>query len=49
MITLRGLDIADFDRKYIHPAVNEQLTLGYLVGNYAWHGQHHLAHILIKF
>ena len=49
VITLRGLDIADFDRKYIHPAVNEQLTLGYLVGNYAWHGQHHFAHILIKF
>ncbi len=45
-ITLRALDSADFDRKYTHPAVNKQLTLGYLVGNYAWHGQHHLAHIL---
>ena len=49
VITLRALDFADFDPKYIHPAVNEQITLGYLLGNYAWHGQHHLAHILIKF
>lgn len=46
VITLRALDFADFDRKYIHPAVSKQLTLSYLVGNYAWHGQHHLAHIL---
>lgn len=45
-ITLRQLDFVDFDRKYIHPAANKQLTLSYLVGNYAWHGQHHLAHIM---
>ncbi len=46
VITLRALNFEDFDRKYIHPAANKQFTLGYLVGNYAWHGQHHLAHIL---
>lgn len=46
VITLRAVDFADFDRKYTHPAANKQLTLSYLVGNYAWHGQHHLAHIL---
>lgn len=46
VITLRALDFEDFNRKYIHPAANQQLTLSYLVGNYAWHGQHHLAHIL---
>ena len=46
VITLRALTSKDFDRKYIHPAANKQLTLSYLVGNYAWHGQHHLAHIL---
>ncbi len=45
-ITLRALSFQDFSRPYVHPAANEQLTLGYLVGNYAWHGQHHLAHIL---
>ncbi len=46
VITLRALNFADFNRKYIHPAANQRLTLSYLVGNYAWHGQHHLAHIL---
>ncbi len=44
--TLRALNFQDFSRPYIHPAANKQLTLAYLVGNYAWHGQHHLAHIL---
>ena len=46
VITLRALKFDDFNRKYIHPTANEPLTLSYLVGNYAWHGQHHLAHIL---
>jgi len=46
VITLRALNYQDFHRTYVHPAANKQLTLGYLVGNYAWHGQHHLAHIL---
>lgn len=49
VITLRTLTFEDFNRKYIHPAANKQLTLSYLVGNYAWHGQHHLAHILSTF
>jgi hypothetical protein len=46
VITLRALNFEDFNRKYYHPASQHELTLSYLVGNYAWHGQHHLAHIL---
>lgn len=42
---LRTLASSDFEKTYFHPAVTEELTLGYLVGNYAWHGKHHLAHI----
>ena len=42
---LKKLSFGDFERTYYHPAVNEEFTLGYLVGNYAWHGKHHLAHI----
>jgi len=45
-VTLRALDFTAFNRKYIHPSANQQFTLSYLVGNYAWHGQHHLAHII---
>ncbi len=44
--TLRLINYADFERRYIHPAGNQQLNLSYLAGSYAWHGKHHLAHIL---
>lgn len=42
---LRSLSPADFKRTYFHPEAQQQFTLGYLLGNYAWHGKHHLAHI----
>ncbi|RZL49436.1 MAG: putative metal-dependent hydrolase [Pedobacter sp.] len=42
---LKTLKFADFDRTYYHPAAQQEFTLAYLVGNYAWHGKHHLAHI----
>lgn len=42
---LKTLDLSAFDRTYFHPGAGKQFTLGYLVGNYAWHGKHHLAHI----
>lgn len=42
---LRTLKRRDFERAYFHPSAGEKFTLGYLVGNYAWHGKHHLAHI----
>ncbi|WP_316786015.1 YfiT family bacillithiol transferase [Pedobacter frigiditerrae] len=42
---LKTLAISDFDRTYFHPGAGKEFTLGYLVGNYAWHGKHHLAHI----
>ena len=34
-----------WERTYIHPATGQQYTLWYLLGNYAWHGLHHVAHI----
>lgn len=46
VITLRGLRQEDFERRYTHPTGNQQLNLSYLAGSYAWHGKHHLAHIL---
>lgn len=42
---LRGLNANKFDRTYIHPEAQKEFTMGYLLGNYAWHGKHHLAHI----
>lgn len=42
---LRTLQLEDYQRKYIHPAQGKELTLANMLGMYAWHGKHHLAHI----
>jgi len=42
---LKTLNIEDYQRKYIHPAHNQELTLDNMLGMYAWHGKHHLTHI----
>ena len=42
---LKTLKIEDYQRKYIHPAQGKELTLANMLGMYAWHGKHHLAHI----
>ena len=41
---LRGMDGADFQRRLRHP-VRGLMTLAQLLGMYAWHGRHHVAHI----
>ncbi|HEX4934371.1 MAG TPA: putative metal-dependent hydrolase [Gemmatimonadaceae bacterium] len=41
---LRAMSEADFDRRYVHPDTGEH-ALHHLVGLYAWHGDHHIAHI----
>lgn len=49
VVLLRNLKVEDFKRTYFHPEAQQQFTLAYLVGNYAWHGKHHLAHVqLVK-
>lgn len=35
----------EWNKTYIHPESGKQFTLWYLLGNYAWHGRHHVAHI----
>lgn len=42
---LKTLKPDDFNRVYYHPSAKREFTLAYLIGNYAWHGKHHLAHI----
>ncbi|NII84414.1 MULTISPECIES: YfiT family bacillithiol transferase [unclassified Pedobacter] len=42
---LKTLKQEDYQRKYIHPAQGKELTLANMLGMYAWHGKHHLAHI----
>ena len=35
----------DWKRTYIHSQSKKQFDLWYLLGMYAWHGKHHVAHI----
>lgn len=42
---LRGLTEAQLRRTFVHPDGNQQSTLEVNIGRYAWHGNHHLAHI----
>ena len=41
---LKSVQDNEWDRTYIHPE-SGQHTLWYLLGLYAWHGRHHVAHI----
>jgi len=42
---LRSMDAADFRRGLVHPEQKRVLTLEQMLGLYAWHGRHHVAHI----
>jgi uncharacterized damage-inducible protein DinB len=42
---IRDLSDAQWQRTLVHPEYQKQMTLWYLLGNYAWHGKHHVAHI----
>ena len=42
---LKSLTLKDFERTIFHPEHQQQMTLWYLLGSYAWHGRHHVAHI----
>ena len=43
---LTDLPLNDWQRKVFHPEHKKEMTLWYLLGNYAWHGKHHVAHIV---
>ncbi len=43
--TIENLSDAQWQRTLFHPEYQQQMTLWYLLGNYAWHGRHHVAHI----
>ncbi|MBO0329266.1 YfiT family bacillithiol transferase [[Muricauda] lutisoli] len=47
---LKGLSEKDLERSFIHPDGNNETTLKENIARYAWHSNHHFAHIanLIK-
>jgi uncharacterized damage-inducible protein DinB len=34
-----------WNRTVFHPEAKKEMTLWYLLGSYAWHGKHHVAHV----
>ena len=42
---LKGFSEEQFKKTFIHPAGNVEIPLYVLTALYAWHGNHHLAHI----
>jgi len=44
-LLLRGLTHDEFDRMYDHPEHSGPQNLLFIIGLYAWHGDHHCGHI----
>lgn len=42
---LKRLSEEDLDRRFIHPENNREISLKHNIGMYAWHSNHHYAHI----
>jgi uncharacterized damage-inducible protein DinB len=42
---LQNMSDDDFRRTVYHPEKQQEITLWTLLGTYAWHGNHHVAHI----
>lgn len=45
VILLQHLSEAQWQRAFYHPGSGSTLTLDKALAQYAWHGQHHLAHL----
>jgi len=42
---LKSLSPKDLQKQYLHPDTKRYNRLDNMIGMYAWHGEHHLAHI----
>jgi len=45
-ILLRRMSDSDYERTFFHPGSGKVVRLDYALGMYAWHGRHHVAHIV---
>ena len=46
VVLLKSLSMDEFKRSFIHPVHNKEIPLDEALGFYAWHCDHHLAHIV---
>lgn len=42
---LKKLSEEDLNKSFMHPETQSQVKLNFNIGNYAWHSNHHYAHI----
>ncbi|MBC7886686.1 MAG: putative metal-dependent hydrolase [Ferruginibacter sp.] len=42
---LKAISTTDWNRTVFHPEHKKEITLWHLLGMYAWHGKHHVAHV----
>ncbi|WP_371810471.1 YfiT family bacillithiol transferase [Flavobacterium sp. 28A] len=42
---MRNLSITDLEKSFIHPESGATVKIKHMIGTYAWHSNHHLAHI----
>jgi DinB superfamily len=45
LVILNHMTETDFEKTYFHPQSQKTFMLGNVLGLYAWHGHHHIAHI----
>jgi hypothetical protein len=45
VVLLRAMKEEDWSRTFFHPESKKTLRLDWVLGMYAWHGRHHVAHI----
>ncbi|OEK00144.1 metal-dependent hydrolase [Roseivirga sp. 4D4] len=46
VVLLRNMTKEDLEKTFVHPETKEINILKVVIGMYAWHGKHHLEHIL---
>ena len=46
-VILTSLKFDDFKKTFFHPESKRTITVAELVGIYAWHGKHHMAHVCL--
>ena len=45
VLLLRSLSAADWELRYLHPEHGREWALDEVLAMYAWHGEHHTAHV----
>jgi uncharacterized damage-inducible protein DinB len=43
---LKDISYEQWERTVFHPELKQEMTLWFLLGMYAWHSKHHVAHII---